>query len=629
MSGPVVALPVSGGVVAQSNYEAMMQGVVDRTIRAPGAEAPLQPLPAIADRANKPLAFNGAGQPVALAGVIDPEEVVVSTFGETLVGAADAATARTTLGAAGDTFTQTGAGAVARAVDAKLRDVIHPAEFDILPGNDDNAAGFAALAAELNARGGGVVIFPPGQTYDVFDDAFTSGVSVLMELEDLRGLRIDMNGSKLRSSRNWATDSTVCRMFQLTDCEDVEINFEAEQVTGATTDTFATGHIGVYLINKCRRVRVNGRMYGGRGGVEVVRGSGFSLAAQAENLQITMDCEHVFYPVAFERNGRSAELDIVARAAGRSLYLANAVNVEAQVWTDNTGLYDDIVITAIGAAGEGTRNNACDNIRLHVTHRPDTAAVTGVFSLVSLVFQQIDIASPTNAARLSNINVTVDADYTGAAAMPNVIVYGACQKDASGTTADAATQHTLLNIRVGGNVIGMTGSNPIVDLFRTGSPALVGSAVVGGITLENLYVAGVGTPAFFIQRDIIDFNLTLRNVYAPGSSITWAGTLPEGILDASQGVNLSNLKSVAAGSRLMPAGRVKRWGVATGVAPSSNATVDFPVAFSATPTGAVLQCLTGGTTDVLNAAVSTTQLTINRPGGSSNVDVYWEVEGAL
>lgn len=100
MSGPQVALPVVGGIVAQNNFEAMMQGVVNRTLRGPGAEAVLQALPVAADRASKYLAFDGAGQPVALAGTINPTDVVVSTFGKTLVGTADAPTALALLGGA-------------------------------------------------------------------------------------------------------------------------------------------------------------------------------------------------------------------------------------------------------------------------------------------------------------------------------------------------------------------------------------------------------------------------------------------------------------------------------------------------------------------------------------------------
>jgi len=607
-----------------------LAGVLDRSIRERRSEPTTGlELPSRLLRAGKFIGFDGAGD-IIVSGLTTANGVTVTPFSSSLLDDADAAEARATLGAAASTYLQTGSGAVARAVADKLRDVIHPEEFGILPGNADNAPGFAALAAALNARGGGVVLFPPNQTYNCFDNGATAGTTVLMALANLRGLRIDMNGSKIRTARDWISDATTCRMFQLTDCEDFDLRFEAEQATGATTDTPVTGHIGVYLINRCRRGKIRGKMYGGRGGVEIVRGSGFSFSNYAENFEISLDCEHVFYPIAFQRNGRSAEIDLVARAAGRSLYLANASNIEARVWTNNTGLFDDIVVTAIGAASEGTANNACDNIRLDVTHRPDVSAGTGVFSVVTLVFQQIDPASPLNPCRLSNIRINVDADYSGAAAMPNVIVYAATQKDSGGTPATDPTTHQATNLHVSGSITGMTGSNPIIDWFRSGSAALVGSAVCGAWHFRDIAVVGAGTPAFFVQRDVVDFDLTLANIYAPGSSMTWAGTLPAGVLDASQGVNLSNLKSVGAGYRLLPAGRMRQWGVAASVAAGpTNVAVTLPAAFRAGPGGAIAQAITAGTTDQINISASSTQVTINRPAGSAATDVYWEVEGEL
>jgi hypothetical protein len=69
--------------------------------------------------------------------------------------------------------------------------------------------------------------------------------------------------------------------------------------------------------------------------------------------------------------------------------------------------------------------------------------------------------------------------------------------------------------------------------------------------------------------------------------------------------------------------------VITAVQPVTNRTATLPNAFRANPDGVLVQCLTFGATDVINATVSTTQVTINRPGGSGNVDVYWEVEGDI
>ena len=64
---------------------------------------PALTLPSIAGRASKFLAFDALGGPIASAGPTGSSTIPVSSFIETLLDDADAATARTTLGA-GDTF---------------------------------------------------------------------------------------------------------------------------------------------------------------------------------------------------------------------------------------------------------------------------------------------------------------------------------------------------------------------------------------------------------------------------------------------------------------------------------------------------------------------------------------------
>jgi hypothetical protein len=163
MTGPVFELPVTGGFVRQSAFEAMAQAVVDRTLRAPATEPVMQPLPAAADRANKPLAFNSSGQPVALSGVIDPGDVVVSTYGESLVAAADAATARDLLGA--NRFTHGATLTVVRSLQSLASEGLSIRDFDssasLGNGVYDATTAMQRLAAEA-AGNGWMARLPPG-----------------------------------------------------------------------------------------------------------------------------------------------------------------------------------------------------------------------------------------------------------------------------------------------------------------------------------------------------------------------------------------------------------------------------------------------------------------------------------
>ena len=530
-------------------------------------------------------------------------------------------------------FLQSGNGATARTVQDKLRDIFHVADYGILPAVTDNATGFSNLAAEVQSRGGGTILFPAGQTYDVFTSSFSAPVSVLMAFSSLKGVRILMNGSRIRTTRDWVSAAATCRMFQFTDCEDVDLEFSALQATGTTTDMFTTGHIGAYFINNCKRVRVRGRCEGGRSGVEVVRGAGFSFANYAEGFDIDLETQNVFYPIALERNGRSAQIKLIAKSAGRSLFLANASNIRADVWTDNTVGYDDIVLSASCAFGEGYINNACDNIDLKVTHRPPFAGASALSALVTLVYQQMDASNETVPGRFSNISVKIDSDYqNNASLVPSRFFYAATQKSGSANATDL-TAHYMDNIKVSGAVFAPAGTVILADFLRDGNAALGASAVIGNVSFEDWVVTGgSGAQSFEIQVSVVDFNLTLKNINNPNGNVNFAGTLPVGILDASQGVITSNFRSSGSNAngryRRLPDGRMRQWGTASSVAAVANTTVTLPLSFRDNAGLPQLQSATSGTTDVLNiGTVTASNFAINRPGGSSAISVAWAVEG--
>ncbi len=529
-------------------------------------------------------------------------------------------------------FIQSGTGATARTVQDKLRDIFHVADYGILPTVADNAAGFANLAAEVQARGGGTILFPGGQTYDVFTSSFSTPVSTLMAFSNLKGIRILMNGSRLRTTRDWVTAAATCRMFQFTDCEDIDLEFSALQATGTTTDMFLTGHVGAYFINGCKRVRVRGRCEGGRSGVEVVRGAGFSFTNYAEGFDIDLETQNVFYPVAFERNGRSAQIKLITKAAGRSLFLANASNIRADVWTDNTVGYDDILLSASCAPGEGYINNACDNVDIKVTHRPPFAGASALSSLVTLVYQQMDSVNETVPGRFSNINVRIDGDYqANANLVPAKIFYAAVQKFGN-VAATALTAHCMDNIKVSCAAFSVAGSSVLADFLRDGNAALGASATIGNISFEDWVVTGTGTQSFETQVNVVDFNLTLKNINNPNGAINFAGTLPAGILDASQGVIASNFRSSGSNAngryQRLPEGRMRQWSTAASVPPTANTTVTLPLSFRDNLGRPQLQSTTSGITDVFNVgSVTTSSFQINRPGGTTATDVAWEMEG--
>lgn len=117
-----------------------------RTIRAPGAEA-LNALPSAADRALRTVGFDSDGNVT----VNTPSDGSAASLALLLAGTGGAE------GASMLGWIQSGAGAVARTMQAKGREVISPQDY----GTDANVS-FPAAMTELAARGGGVFFIAPG-----------------------------------------------------------------------------------------------------------------------------------------------------------------------------------------------------------------------------------------------------------------------------------------------------------------------------------------------------------------------------------------------------------------------------------------------------------------------------------
>jgi hypothetical protein len=245
----------------------------------------------------------------------------------------------------------------------------------------------------------------------------------------------------------------------------------------------------------------------------------------------------------------------------------------------------------------------------------------------------MDSVNETVPGRFSNISVEFDCDYQGNANLvPAKFFYAATQKFGS-VNATALTAHYMDNIKVSGAVFAPSGAAILVDFLRDGNAALGASAVIGNIAFEEWVVTGgSGAQSFEIQVSVVDYNLALKNINNPNGTINFAGALPIGILDASQGVIASNFRSLGSNAngsyQRFPEGRMRQWGLATGVAQAANTTVTLPLSFRDNAGLPQLQSTTGGTTDVLNiGSVLAGSFAINRPGGASAISVAWEVQG--
>jgi hypothetical protein len=135
---------------AQTMLLQQVDARVARSLRVPDSDAlALVDLPTAANRAGKLLAFDGSGQPQAISSVLGTATQLaldlLSSIGSSLVG-----------------FLQSGLNAVARTLQAKLRDSapIHVKDFGALcDGSTDDATAWTRAIAAAKLRGGARIIF--------------------------------------------------------------------------------------------------------------------------------------------------------------------------------------------------------------------------------------------------------------------------------------------------------------------------------------------------------------------------------------------------------------------------------------------------------------------------------------
>jgi hypothetical protein len=501
-------------------------------------------------------------------------------------------------------------------------------DYDILPGNANNQAGFAALAAAVQANGGGVVEFPANQTYNVYPAGTGgSGTLILMQFSNCRGIKINMNGSKIRSTKDYITDLAQLRVFQFTGCTDITVNATIEQ-TVAQNDEFTWGVIGIMLQNSNRDGDFKLDITNGRSGIEIVRGAGFVFASQAQDIYTDVRAVGTFYPVAISRNGNSIHGKIDAVNAGRSFFVSNGRDIKFDIRSNNSNGYADVLIGAMAAVGEGVFNNSLENVRINYTREAGTPAVTGLFAIVELVIQQWDLASEAVPVRISDVDVKISADFAGETVFPSNIFTAICQKSGGAAATSNTSGHFIRNVTVSGTVSNYTTGN-LIDWMTTGSAGLVGGASnVASIKFSNVTSIN-GAGAINIAADTIADGLIFENIRA-GSSVVTLTNLPAGILTATTNVRASNFRSNDVGYRRLPNGYVEMWGTAS-CARSANTVVTLPISIRTAPAGGwsvSLSPTTSGSIAMgLNHSLSTTQLTINRPGDgpATAVDVNWRV----
>lgn len=509
-----------------------------------------------------------------------------------------------------------GSGKFGKNIDAILRPEHFGCKYD---GTIDQQQGFINLAAEINWRGGAQVEFPFGKDFHVFDtNPAANSYNPLMALSNLKGLRINFNGSRLLSGADWGSSTAAGVVLQFTDCQDVQITGLHYEQTFYKTLSDQYGMDVAYLLDECIDVRFEG-MYvdGGRSGLAVDRSGSFSNSARARKIFMSGEFDNCYYPLNCRRNGDQVEASYKTHNVGRSYFPYNVKQHKIAVDSDQGGPFNDCLLKVYADSGEANQYNTLSQIDLTYLFRGTSSPSQ---SHIALEFGQETATSASGF--IKDIRIKVDIEVGAGYVSP---VLNAYKFDVNNAADNTTRNHDLRNVTVSGSAISFNDGTKVIDLFNASSWA---GEHVNNLVFRDFYVSGTNAPSA-INCEAIESGLIFENCSQAAGTGPWSFTnLGAGILDASRNVKLDTLKSSDTGYRRLPDGYLEQSGL---VAAAANTTtlVNLPLAYRNTSYEIGCSIQTFGASEPMNIQASTASAININNRNTAATDVYWRTLGQI
>lgn len=390
------------------------------------------------------------------------------------------------------------------------------------PANPDNTAGLQALAAAVQANGGGQVDFPFGCDYHIFP-SLTANWPSLFQWSNLKFVQVNFRGSRILVD---APNANAFRynLFQFNNCNKITIrDADLEQIgAGAGVRSYTGGGCLAYIVDQCRDIEItNAYQKGGCLGVAAVASA--PGLPRADGMEIRIRCDEVFYPLSFEGNGDNAYGAVESHHAGRTYFPWSVRNHEFLVKSDHADGFNDIAIAAAPGWGD------LANVYVKYTHIADpNAALPGSNSKIAIYFESAP--NPNQLVYLSN--VTVDLDVTSNRAVDGAV----CFIDENSGGAG----HLMSNVKLSGRVLGWNGTPTTLFGFFTNHPPM--GDWVFNIGMEDLDIESALAHSIAIDPRALFGAFFLRRVRGPAVNMTYPSgyTVPAAYQDYKQ-VQLANL----------------------------------------------------------------------------------------
>lgn len=301
--------------------------------------------------------------------------------------------------------------------------VFRPEDYGAVCDNTtDSSVAFGLLAAAVNAAGTGRIEMARVSPTNTANCAYQvypapNADKVVMSFSAVNGLTINFNGSKIATTYNFAAARQIYGIL-LTGSTNVTINDPNYDQSNHHVRNDDRGIRGVHAAGAVQNILItNFTMNGGQSGFGCTRDVS---GPKGKNVNIIgASFSNVFYPINAQKSCDNLyATGITAIQPGRSFFVYNVSNMYAQINSDSSDGFDDIIISNVFDAADTTQDAyLTSNIRVDYTNRPSVLTGTGVNSYADILFQTT-IGSVEGFQHITDIHLNLDVqrdDARGAA----------------------------------------------------------------------------------------------------------------------------------------------------------------------------------------------------------------------